>query len=117
MKKNILKQTLFIIIIILSSSVLLANPKLEITGQVKDNNTKEALVFCTVSVYNLQDSLVMGAVTNDNGFFTLPSKIPSATSGVPYAKDAEEVTTGLTAPSLLPTSWTNLVQYSSKLFM
>ena len=72
MKKNILKQTLFIIIIILSSSVLLANPKLEITGQVKDNNTKEALVFCTVSVYNLQDSLVMGAVTNDNGFFTLP---------------------------------------------
>ena len=65
-------DTIFIIIILLNSSLLLANPKLEITGQVKDSNTKEALIFCTVSVYDSQDSLIMGAVTNDNGFFNLP---------------------------------------------
>ncbi len=45
--------------------------KIQITGQIKDNQTKENLEFCNVSVINQKDSLITIAATNQNGFFTL----------------------------------------------
>jgi len=49
-----------------------AQNKVNITGQVKDAQTKEVLEFCTVSVYNTADSLMAGAITDDKGFFDIP---------------------------------------------
>jgi hypothetical protein len=43
-----------------------------LSGQVKDNDTKEPLAYCTATVYNQKDSLIVGAITNDKGFFEIP---------------------------------------------
>ncbi len=51
--------------ILLFSNTLLSNPKFGVSGQVKDKNSKDALMFCTVSVYSLTDSLVTGGITNE----------------------------------------------------
>lgn len=54
------------------SSILLAQNKIEVTGQIKDAQTKDALEFCTITALNTKDSLIAGTVTNNKGFFTLP---------------------------------------------
>ncbi len=59
-------------IILLTSTVLYADVKYETTGQVKDKNSNEPLLYCTISVYSVKDSLITGAITDDNGFFNLP---------------------------------------------
>lgn len=61
-----------IIILFLNSSLLSAKPETEVTGQVKDNQTKKALEFCSIAVYNASDSLITGAITDENGFFAIP---------------------------------------------
>lgn len=43
----------------------------EITGQIKDNASKEAIVFCYVHVMNEADSLITTCVTDDNGYFNV----------------------------------------------
>lgn len=60
-----------VLIFLLCSLYFQANAQVEISGQVKDMNSKEALIFCNIGVYTLQDSLITGAVTNDNGFFKI----------------------------------------------
>lgn len=62
------------LIILLSNIFFQANAQVELSGQIKDDDTKEALIFCSVSIYNLQDSLVVAGITNDKGFFVLPVK-------------------------------------------
>lgn len=44
----------------------------EVTGQVKESETREALPFCNVSAFNQKDSLVTGGITDNNGYFRLP---------------------------------------------
>ena len=46
-----------------------AQVKVELTGQVKDSQTKKSLEFCTISVFNKKDSLITASVTDNNGFF------------------------------------------------
>ncbi len=41
----------------------------EVTGQVKDSETKENLSFCYVHVYTESDSLITTCVTDQNGYF------------------------------------------------
>ena len=53
------------------TSTLSAQNKADITGQVKDIQSKEPLEFCTVSVYSATDSLVAGAITDQKGFFSV----------------------------------------------
>ncbi|MFK5857588.1 MAG: hypothetical protein QM503_15775 [Bacteroidota bacterium] len=66
------KYNNIILAILLSSIFLQASAQVEISGQVKDNSTKEALMYCSIRVHNLQDSLITGGVTNDKGFFKIP---------------------------------------------
>lgn len=54
--------------------ILSAQAQVEISGQVKDAETKEALEFCSISVFNTKDSLITGSVTDNKGFFTVPLK-------------------------------------------
>jgi hypothetical protein len=49
-----------------------AQGKIEITGQIKDNQTKNNLEFCNVAVLNTKDSLITAGVTNNKGFFSIP---------------------------------------------
>ncbi len=66
MKYSILFLSLFLI----STGVIAQNA--EITGVVKDENTNEKIPFATVSVYKSDFSeLVKGAVSNDNGKFSI----------------------------------------------
>lgn len=65
------------ITILLCSIFLQVNAQVEISGQIKDTNTKDALIYCTVGVYDVQDSLITGAVTNDHGFFRVNLQVGS----------------------------------------
>lgn len=49
-----------------------ANAQVEISGQVKDKSSKEALMYCSISMYNTQDSLITGGISNEKGFFKIP---------------------------------------------
>lgn len=53
-------------------TMLHAQSKVELTGQVKDAQTKKNLEFCAISVFNQKDSLITGSVTNEKGYFTIP---------------------------------------------
>lgn len=66
-----MKQIFTLLILCLNLSYIFAQDKLEVTGQVKDNQTKNALEFCNVSVVNAKDSLITGSVTNSKGFFSI----------------------------------------------
>ena len=79
------KRTTFLtIIILLSSFVLKVNAQVEISGQIKDHENKVSIPFCNISVYNQQDSLITGGISNDNGFFKVPLKSGSYTLIVSY---------------------------------
>ncbi|MES2395933.1 MAG: carboxypeptidase-like regulatory domain-containing protein, partial [Bacteroidota bacterium] len=89
-------QKFTLILICLFSSLLLAQAQVEVSGQVKDAQTKENLEFCSIAVLDSKDSLIKGSVTDDKGFF----KISLARSNyrfvfrfIGYKPD----TTGLTA--------------------
>lgn len=43
----------------------------EVSGQIKDAESKKALEFCTVSAFNKKDSLITGTVSDESGYFTL----------------------------------------------
>jgi hypothetical protein len=48
-----------------------AQSMVELTGQVKDAEIKNSLEFCTISIFNLKDSLITGGVSDENGFFSI----------------------------------------------
>jgi len=55
----------------LSSSVIAQN-KVQVSGQVKDLESKENLPYCKVVALAANDSIVSGGITDDKGFFRLP---------------------------------------------
>lgn len=63
-----------LLIIILSgiSSNMFAENNIGVSGQVKDEQSKEVIEFCNVHVFNMKDSLITGGVTDDKGFFIIP---------------------------------------------
>lgn len=68
-----MKPTLLVVITLLFSSLqVFAQNTVNITGQVKDEQTKDNLPYCNVVALNGKDSIVRGGITDDNGFFALP---------------------------------------------
>lgn len=67
-----MKKTVTLLLICIAS--VLSAQQVELSGQVKDAQTKEALEFCSVAVFNKKDSLITGAVTNTKGFFIVSLK-------------------------------------------
>lgn len=59
------------ILICLLGSPLFGQVQVEVSGQVKDAQTKENLEFCSIAVFNSKDSLIKGSVTDDKGFFKI----------------------------------------------
>ncbi|MCH2224943.1 MAG: outer membrane beta-barrel protein [Crocinitomicaceae bacterium] len=71
MKTYTITFVLFIICFLFSHGVK-AQESVEISGQVKDEQTKENLPYCKVVALNDKDSIVRGGITDDKGFFRLP---------------------------------------------
>lgn len=63
----------FVMLIILSISKL-AFPQSSVTGQVKNQQTREPIPYASVIVLNSQDSAISMALADDHGFFTLQLK-------------------------------------------
>ncbi len=72
MTLKIITKSLICLFFLTSAYISSAQSKVDITGQVKDAQSKDILEFCTVSVYNATDSLIAGAITDDKGFFNIP---------------------------------------------
>ncbi|MDG1332442.1 MAG: TonB-dependent receptor [Crocinitomicaceae bacterium] len=49
-----------------------AQQQVEVTGQVKDERSKENLPYTKVVALNASDSIIQGGITDENGFFRLP---------------------------------------------
>ncbi len=58
-------------LLLLSYLTSYSQPNIEVTGQIKDKETKKSLEFCTITVFNKADSMITGAVSDENGFFAL----------------------------------------------
>lgn len=63
-----MKSKLIILMILLNSTLMFAQNQAEISGQIKDSQTKQAIEFCSISVYNTKDSLISGSITNNITF-------------------------------------------------
>lgn len=64
-------QKLLVVILSYLSNILFAQSPINISGQIKDARTKEALEFCSIFTFNTKDSLIASSVTDQNGFFTV----------------------------------------------
>ena len=74
----------------------MAQTQVEVSGQVKDQDTKENLPYCKVVAIDANDSIVSGGITDDKGYFKLPVKQGQymlVISFIGYEKDT--VPTGL----------------------
>jgi len=53
------------------STISFSQSKVELTGQVKDAQSKDPLEFCSIGLFNMKDSLLANTATDGKGFFTL----------------------------------------------
>jgi len=68
-----MKAKLFFLFILslFSYQTSFAQSNIEVTGQIKDKENKKSLEFCTITVFNKKDSMITGAVSDENGFFAM----------------------------------------------
>jgi hypothetical protein len=67
--------------------------KFEVTGQIKDADSNEPLVYSYVHALNESDSLMSACITDDNGYFKVPldkGKYKFSFSQLGYTKDTTE---------------------------
>jgi len=89
--------TLAAIALLLSGFSVQTIAQTEVSGQVKDFDTREPLPFCNVSAMNQKDSLVAGGITDDKGAFQVklnPGAYRLIVSFVGYTTDTLQVTVG-----------------------
>jgi hypothetical protein len=73
-KINFIKKLPVLLGLIIGFSSFLGNAQsqIEISGQVKDQETKENLLYSKVTVLNDRDSIISGGITGEKGFFKIP---------------------------------------------
>jgi hypothetical protein len=89
--------TIAAIVIVLSGFAFQTRAQSEVSGHVKDFDTREALPFCNVSAINQKDSLVAGGITDDKGSFQVklnPGAYRLIVSFVGYTTDTLQVSVG-----------------------
>ncbi len=67
-----LYKTLLILLFTLGCSQIFAQNSVELSGQIKGDKTGEKLIYCSVAVLNMSDSLITGGITNETGYFSIP---------------------------------------------
>lgn len=70
--KNALTSTFTLIIFALFMSLSSFAQQVEISGQVKNKETKESLPYCKVVALDGKNKIVTGGLTDDKGYFKLP---------------------------------------------
>ena len=86
--------TLIILFLLTISSYAFAENNIGVSGQVRDEQSKEALEFCNVRVFNMKDSLITGGTTDEKGFFIIPmtiGKYKLLTEYMGYVSDTTEI--------------------------
>jgi len=63
-----------------------------LTGQVKDESTRDPLEFCNISFYNLQDSLISGTATDQRGFYSVDLPMGSYRQIISYIGNMSDTT-------------------------
>lgn len=84
-----MKKVIFLLSAVIAFSAL-KGQKAEISGQIRDAQNKEPLEFCSVSVFNSNDSLITGTVTNQKGYYgidLLPGSYKFVFSFIGYVPD------------------------------
>lgn len=85
---------LLTIIFTISFNSAFAEKDVGVSGQVKDAKTKKAIEFCSISILNMKDSLISGAVSDERGFFSTPlarGKYKLLIEYIGYIPDTTEV--------------------------
>ncbi len=72
--KNFLLKSLVLLLTISLSSSMYAQSSVELSGQIKADIAGDNLMYCSVAVLNLADSLITGGITNEKGYFYIPVK-------------------------------------------
>ena len=67
-----MKTIISILLVIIVS--LASAQDFELSGQVKDATSKQAVEYASVVILSEKDSIVMGAISNHKGFFSIPLK-------------------------------------------
>lgn len=49
-----------------------AQSQVELSGQIKDQETKENLLYSKITVLNAEDSIICGGISDEKGFFKIP---------------------------------------------
>ncbi|MBN2892009.1 MAG: TonB-dependent receptor [Bacteroidales bacterium] len=65
-----MKKIVFVVVILLTNMILYSQ-KVEISGQIKDEITKNPMEFVYVFTFNAADSMVVSSVTDEDGYFNL----------------------------------------------
>jgi hypothetical protein len=86
--------TIAALVFVLSGFTMQTMAQTEVSGQVKDFDSKEALPYCNVSAFNQKDSLVSGGITDDKGSFRIalnPGAYRLIVSFVGYQNDTIKI--------------------------
>jgi hypothetical protein len=90
-----MKKFYVLLLILINGGFAMAQGKVDVTGQVKDPETKRSLEFCSVAVLNAKDSLISGGVTDQDGFFSIalnPDVYRFVFSFIGYKTDTTTIT-------------------------
>ena len=68
----VIRPLFLIVLCTMFTSLQLSAQQVEVSGQVKDSETRENLPYCKVVALNSKDSIVQGGITDEGGFFRLP---------------------------------------------
>ena len=71
-------------ILLFVATALFAAVAPDVSFTVKDSKTKEAIGYATVELLNAKDSVIIGGITDDKGFLTLPCNLDSAKIRIQY---------------------------------
>ncbi len=72
--KSFLFKSLMLFLAVTLSSSMYAQGSVELSGQIKGDKAGENLMYCSVAVLNMADSLITGGITNEKGYFNIPVK-------------------------------------------
>lgn len=68
----VIRPLFLVLLCTVFTSLQLNAQQIEVSGQVKDSETRENLPYCKVVALNSNDSIVQGGITDESGFFRLP---------------------------------------------
>ena len=71
---NLFSKGLGLLIMLTLNFSVYAQNGIVISGKVKDKENGNNLMYCSVAVLNMSDSLITGGITNEKGFFNIPVK-------------------------------------------